>query len=148
MKKTFIHNILLPGIRLVLTITFLYATFSKGMDYPEFILQIRKSPLLEPFPPQLIGISVLAVETGIALLLSFPRTVLAGLYGSFFLMLLFSVYVTVLYFGYPNAPCSCGGILGRMSYPVHIGFNVFMTGAALCGILFYKRTNGESGMDS
>ncbi|HYE54656.1 MAG TPA: MauE/DoxX family redox-associated membrane protein [Chitinophagaceae bacterium] len=135
MKPQFSNNILLPAARLVLAVTFFYAALAKGTDFSQFTLQMKQSPLLETFNTNYIGIGVLAVEIITGCLLSIHHTFRLGLYASFFIMLLFSAYLAVLHFGYSNAPCACGGILGSLSYPAHIAFNITLTLLALAGIL-------------
>lgn len=119
-------------VKFLLCCVFLYAAIVKGMEFSHFTSEMKKSPLLEPFNTVMLGALTLCAEIAGALLLSFARTERAGLYLSFFLMTLFSGYLSLLYFGYPNAPCSCGGILGTMPYPVHITFNFLLL--ILCGL--------------
>ncbi len=130
---------ILQGICYALSILFLYAAIMKATDYGKFLLDISKSPLLANFSNKLIAPSVLTVECITALLLQFTATRKSGLCLSAFLMLLFSVYMFTLYFFYTNIPCSCGGILGRMSYPVHIVFNVLCTLIAFAGVLLQQK---------
>ncbi len=126
-NKAFIQS-----VKFLLCCLFLYAAIIKGMEFGHFISEMKKSPLLEPFNTTVLGAIILCAEITAGLLLSFVKTEKAGLYLSFFLMALFSGYLSLLYFGYPNAPCSCGGILGTMPYPVHIIFNFLLL--ILCGL--------------
>ncbi|MGB8193801.1 MAG: MauE/DoxX family redox-associated membrane protein [Chitinophagaceae bacterium] len=141
MKKQIVNNFLPGFARLALSITLFYGAFVKGTDFVTFTSQMKQSPLLEPFNTTLVGIGVLAIEIIAAVLLSLPRTLRAGFYTSLFVMLLFSAYLSVLYFGYKNIPCSCGGILGSMPYPVHITFNIALTLLALAGVLVWNPEN-------
>jgi hypothetical protein len=134
-----ITNDLVAGIRLILSVVFLYAAIMKGMDFPNFVTEMKKSPLLEPYDTLVVGIIVLVLEIITALLLAFKKTENFGLYFSFFIMLMFSIYLSLLFFTYQNPPCSCGGILGRMPYPVHIVFNITLTSLSLVAIILNRK---------
>lgn len=135
MKRSFIPVI----ISFLISVLFIYAALMKVMDYPQFIVDLRKSPLLANYNMSLMAPFVLGIELLAAILLNIDFTRVLGLYLSFFIMLSFTLYMGILYFFYTNIPCACGGILGKMSYPVHIGFNTLFTGIALCGVLLAKR---------
>nr|WP_276834881.1 MauE/DoxX family redox-associated membrane protein [Chryseobacterium cucumeris] len=47
-----------------------------------------------------------------------------GLIGSFVLMLIFTGYIALLLSKSKNLPCSCGGILEKMSWNQHLYFNI------------------------
>jgi hypothetical protein len=71
----------------------------------------------------------------ISLMLVIKRTRLFGLYASFFLMSLFTAYLTImLNFSY-YIPCSCGGVLEYLSWDQHILFNAFFIVIAGAGVL-------------
>ena len=120
--------------RTLLAILLMYASIEKLRDVNLFTLQMYKSPLLpEKFIP-FLAILIPVVEILLAFMLYLPKTKSIGFYGSFFLMLCFSFYLIVLTSFFSNIPCACGGILGGMSYSVHIAFNIFFTLVALVGI--------------
>ena len=129
------RNTLLVVITFLLTVLFFYAATVKALDYSRFIDSMGQSPLLVHFSKPLLAPVILGLEYMAALLVNIPAMRKAGMYLSFFIMLTFSLYLSMLYFFFDNIPCSCGGILGNMSYPVHIGFNVFFTLLALYGVL-------------
>ncbi|WPV64864.1 MauE/DoxX family redox-associated membrane protein [Chitinophaga sp. LS1] len=127
----------------LLGLLFMYAAVVKAMDYGLFLADMSKSPLLVKYDKQLLGPGVLGIEFLIVALLSFAATRKSGLFLSFFAMLLFTLYLSTLYFFYTNIPCSCGGILGKMSYPAHIAFNAGFTLLAATGVLLYKTNNAK-----
>jgi hypothetical protein len=116
-----------------LSLLFIYAAVAKAMDYNIFLADIAKSPLLVNFNKSLLGPVVLGSEFLAAVLLQFRVTLKAGFYFSSFLMLVFTLYLSTLYFFYTNIPCSCGGILGKIPYPVHILFNLLFTILSFAG---------------
>ncbi|WPQ60700.1 hypothetical protein SIO70_20315 [Chitinophaga sancti] len=139
MKKEYIVTTIVS----LLGLLFMYAAVVKAMDYGLFLADMSKSPLLVKYDKQLLGPGVLGVEFLIVALLSFAATRQSGLFLSFFTMLLFTLYLSTLYFFYTNIPCSCGGILGKMSYPTHIAFNAGFTLLAATGVLLYKTNNAK-----
>lgn len=137
--KTNLTNGIIQFTRLLLCCTFLYAAMIKGVAFTRFASEMKKSPILEPYDTTMIAASVLLFEITAAVLLGFQKTMKTGLYLSFFIMLLFSGYLYILYTRYPNAPCSCGGILGTMPYPVHITFNIVLTLLAALAIFLLAK---------
>ncbi|QNK64399.1 hypothetical protein H7F33_07945 [Pedobacter sp. PAMC26386] len=128
-------NYIQIAIVVLLCTLFMYAGIFKAMDYPLFLSDLSKSPLLVRYDKGMLAPVVLGTEFLIVLFLSFSVTRRTGLFLSFFVMLLFTFYLSTLYFFYTNIPCSCGGILGKMSYPVHITFNAVFTLMAAAGVL-------------
>jgi hypothetical protein len=128
----------------LLSILFIYAATAKAMDYTIFLADIAKSPLLGNFNNVVIAPIILGVEFLTAILLQFKATARVGFYFSSFLMLMFTLYMGTLYFFYTNIPCSCGGILGKMPYPVHIVFNLVFTILSFTGaILIFNPAEGR-----
>ncbi len=126
----------------LLAVLLLYAGLVKLIDVDLFRLQMSKSPLLPSSVIPLLSYAVPLVEILLAfcLLLGYaPSTALLTAFG---LMALFTVYLAALYFFYRGMelPCSCGGILGKMGYPVHIAFNLFFTLVAGAGYVQAERS--------
>jgi hypothetical protein len=134
-------NYIQTTIVILLCMLFIYAGIFKAMDYPLFLSDLSKSPLLVKYDKTLLAPAVLGTEFLIVCLLAFTSTRKAGLFLSFFVMLLFTLYLSTLYFLYTNIPCSCGGILGKMSYPTHIIFNAAFTLMAATAILVGIKNN-------
>jgi len=118
-----------------LSILFIYAATLKTMDYNAFVADIAKSPLLTKIRNTTLAPLLLGLEFVTALLLPFRTTMKAGLYLSSCLMLLLTLYLATLYFFFTRIPCSCGGILGMMPYPVHIVFNLLFTILSFTGVI-------------
>jgi hypothetical protein len=122
-------------LQIALVSLFAYSGAVKLFDRTTFVFALVKSPLIPASEIiTLISYSLPLIELLIAGALLFEKTKLIGFYLSFFLMSLFTVYLIVLVSAFSNLPCSCGGILGGMSYPVHIAFNIVFTLVALAGI--------------
>jgi hypothetical protein len=80
------------------------------------------------------GIPLLEVAISIAVL--FERTRLAGFYAAFILMCLFSIYTGIVlmhFFSY--IPCSCGGVIRKLTWPQHLALNLFYVALSVVGII-------------
>lgn len=135
MKRKFIFVQLVSYLYMLL---FIYAAASKLMTFGHFKLTIGQSPLLTDYAGILAWL-VPAVEIVIVLLLAFKRTLLLGLYASFGLMVVFSVYIFLIVNFADRVPCSCGGILEKMSWEQHLVFNLVFVGLGLIALLFEKK---------
>ena len=111
------------AVSIFFVILFCYAAISKVLDFENFQLQISASPLLNGFS-QFLPYTIIIVEVLIAGLLCYRKTRNIGLLGSFVLMLLFTGYIVLILSTSNNLPCSCGGILEKMSWHQHLYFNI------------------------
>ncbi len=103
---------------------FVYASISKLLDFERFQVQIAQSPILSVYAFWISRI-VIAVELFAAGILLFARTKMLGLYTSIGLMGMFTAYIFIILFYSSFVPCSCGGILEKMTWESHLVFNVF-----------------------
>lgn len=102
---------------------FCYAGINKIMDFENFQVQISESPLLSAYAG-FIPFAIIILELIIAGLLCYRKTRNIGLIGSFVLMLIFTGYIFYIIQTSENLPCSCGGILEKMSWHHHLYFNI------------------------
>ncbi|MET3538958.1 MauE/DoxX family redox-associated membrane protein [Chryseobacterium limigenitum] len=102
---------------------FCYASISKIMDFENFQIQISESPLLSVYAG-FIPFAIVVLELIIAGLLCYRKTRNVGMIGSFILMLIFTGYIFYIIQTSENLPCSCGGILEKMSWHQHLYFNI------------------------
>ncbi|NML56773.1 MauE/DoxX family redox-associated membrane protein [Chryseobacterium cheonjiense] len=113
---------------------FCYASISKMMDFENFQFQIGQSPLLSSYAT-IVSYGILAAELVVSTVLIFETTRRAGLYISFTLMVLFSLYIYII-LNYSNfVPCSCGGILEKMSWRTHLVFNLLTVALSAAALL-------------
>ena len=118
-------------------VLFIYAAVSKLMDFENFQIQLAQSPLLSAYAG-FISYAVIIVEIVIALLLCYKRWRLIGLYASFGLMIAFTVYIYLILNYSDFIPCSCGGILEKLSWENHILFNLVFVIFSIIGIFIYS----------
>ncbi|MBC6491700.1 MauE/DoxX family redox-associated membrane protein [Flavihumibacter stibioxidans] len=114
------------GVILII-LMFAYASIAKLSNLELFRAQMGQSPLLPLSLIPFFSYFIPAIELVAVALLIIDATKVAGLYLTFFIMAIFSVYLVALVSLYDNVPCACGGILGKTNYPVHIVFNIIFT---------------------
>jgi hypothetical protein len=140
MKKITLLDIIL----LLIAILFVYAAVSKLITYDEFKVQISKSPLITN-QGWWISWAVPAAELIVAALLFVPRFQVFALYGAFFIMFVFTIYIGFMIAFTPNLPCSCGGILSKMGWTEHLIFNIVFTIIPVVGIYLSNRQQKSAG---
>src|ERR1700736_2279470 len=139
MKK----NTIVEIISALLVFLFIYAALSKLLDFDKFKYQLSQSP----FITNISWFVVWAIPLGeilISICLLIKRTRVAGLYFSFFLMLLFTGYLFIMINYSSYLPCSCGGVLSNMSWKQHFMFNLAFTGLSLSGIIIQNINSDKS----
>ena len=136
MKK----NTIVELISSLLMFLFLYTALSKLLEFDKFKYQIGQSPFITNISWLVIW-SIPLAEIITSIFLIFKRTRLAGLYLSFFLLLLFTGYVFIMLRYSSYLPCSCGGVLSIMSWKQHLIFNLLFTGLSLAGIIVQNSTS-------
>lgn len=123
------RKVFLEIVCLLYVFLLVYAAMNKGLDFENFKVELGQSPLLSAFAGW-ISWAVLIVEFMIAILLLFPSTRINALYAGFCLMTMFSAYIFIMLNYSSFLPCSCGGILEKMSWKEHLVFNIVFVGLA------------------
>lgn len=128
--------IILEIITYLFIVLFVYAAFSKLMDYDHFRIELGKSPLLAGISSYISWV-IPVIELGIAISLALRRFQIVGLYMSFTLMTMFTMYlIAVLHFS-QFVPCTCGGLIEKMTWNQHIIFNIIFMMLAFTAVLIY-----------
>jgi hypothetical protein len=133
-----IRHLIVPVVCYLYILLFVYAAISKLLDFENFRVQLAQSPLLSAWAG-MIAPMVIGVELLLALLLSFKRTRLIGLYGSFFLMIAFTVYIYIILNYSDFVPCSCGGIIEKLNWAQHMTFNIAFAVMALVAVILMEK---------
>ena len=135
----FKRQILIECISALLILLFLYASMSKFMDFYTFTGEMLNQPLPHYLTRFLIWF-IPITEIVLCLLLLFERTRLLGLYGSLGFMSLFTIYSIIIvlnFFG--RIPCSCGGVIKRLTWRQHIILNLFFVAISISGIILQRK---------
>jgi hypothetical protein len=132
------NQLIIEIISAAFVILFVYAACSKLIDYEKSKLQISQSPVLTQFAGIVVWL-IPVFEITIALMLSTLRFRLAGLYASFTLMVMFTAYIVVITRFSDYVPCSCGGVLEKLSWNEHLVFNIVFVVLGAISILLYPK---------
>lgn len=117
-----------------------YAAMNKGLDFEKFKVELGQSPLLSAFAGWISWL-VLIIEFAVAFFLLFRKTRAKALYAGFCLMSMFSAYIFIMLNFSSFLPCSCGGILEKMSWKQHFLFNVFFVLLGACALWLHNGNN-------
>lgn len=130
----------------LLIILFYYTGIAKLADLNGF----RHDLYNQPFPTWLstnLLWALPSIEILIGTFLLFRKTQIVGLYMSFFLMSLFTIYVAaILLHVFQRIPCSCGGVIKQLTWPQHLIFNLFFLISSAISIVVSKRTRFTNSM--
>jgi hypothetical protein len=132
-------QVMIECVAALLIVLFLYASLSKFLDFQTFIGEMNNQPMPNSWTPFLVWI-IPCSEVAIAFALLFEYTRLLGLYASAVLMTLFMLYSLVIllhFFSY--IPCSCGGIIKKLTWKQHLVFNLFFVALSGFGIILQRR---------
>lgn len=115
----------------VLFLLYLFAAILKGVTFQQYTYDMRTQPL----PGWLIWLATYGLppfHLALAILLIPVKTRLAALYTSTALMMIYTLYISGMYFEWiDDRPCSCTGITRNMSWGQHLWFNIgFLTVSA------------------
>lgn len=126
-------------IVLLLFSLFAYAATIKLMDYKMFLVQMNDQPFDDRYSVYLVW-GLPALQFIIAAMLVFKRTLLAGLYSSLILMLIFTGYIALIKLNFFNhVPCSCGGVIPDFTWMQHLYFNLFFVVISVVGIVLHRQ---------
>jgi hypothetical protein len=128
-------GIIVEVICMLFVVLFMYAAVSKLMDFENFQVQLGQSPLLSAFAGP-ISWAVPITEILIVCILVVPTFRLVGLFCSFSLMVMFTTYIYIILHFSPHIPCSCGGIIDKLTWSQHMFFNIIFILLAAIALLF------------
>lgn len=127
-------RVLLETISAIFILLFVYTALSKLFTFKIFTMTLEETPLIGGMAA-FIAIALPVSEILVSLLLLIPRTRKWGLYSTFSMMLTFTLYIGYMIIFTPNRPCTCGGVMEKMTWNQHLIFNIVFTILALIGIL-------------
>lgn len=133
-KKTLLIDI----ISSLFILLFVYAGVTKLLERKSFKSVLEQSPFIGN-ESQILSWGLPFIELVIALLLFIPSIRKWGFIMTFYLMMMFTLYVGYMIFFIPYLPCSCGGVLAQMTWAQHLIFNIFFTLLAAVGLRIQLR---------
>ncbi|TDO19378.1 methylamine utilization protein MauE [Pedobacter duraquae] len=118
--------LIFDAISYLFVLLFVYTAVSKFMTIGTFQKVLGHYPLLSGYTV-FVSYAVPIIELIAALLLIIPRTKIVGMVGSLILMIGFLLYILFMMYSLgPSLPCSCGGIISKLSWKEHIWFNTIL----------------------
>jgi putative oxidoreductase len=140
----FKKQVMLECVSALLILLFLYASVSKFLDFKTFYREMNNQPLPNSWTPFLVWI-IPCSEILLSVALIFERTRLLGLYGSLALMGLFTIYATLILLNvFHRVPCSCGGVIKRLTWPQHLVLNLFYVVLSVVGVIVQRSKSFHS----
>lgn len=121
----------------LLILLFAYTAFSKLAD-PLHFQAVLSQMLLIKHIAGFISFALPVTELIVCALLLIPNTRISGLYSSFELLMVFTLYVGYMILFDPHLPCSCGGVLQKLNWTQHLIFNVVFIALSLMAIKLYQ----------
>jgi hypothetical protein len=118
-----------------LVFLFVYTATAKLFQFSLFQFQLDSFPWIQQVATTLVW-AVPVLELAAAGLLLARRARRIGLYVSLVLMVLFTSYISLMLASGKRLPCSCGGVVGWMTWRQHLVFNLFFIGIAIAGLVY------------
>lgn len=127
-------------ISLLFIVLFIYAATSKLLDFETFQIQLSQSPFIGAYAG-MVSVLVPSVEILLAGMLIIPRYRPFVLVGCFGLMVMFTAYIVIILNFSDFIPCSCGGVLEKLSWTQHLIFNIVFIFLAIVAIFLSHHWN-------
>jgi len=131
-------EVLIDIISLAFVSLFIYTAVSKFMTHNKFVWALKMSPYIGD-KAEVLGWIIPVTELLISGLLIFEKSRRQGLIVSLSLMTLFTAYLIYMVATIGKLPCTCGGVISRLSWNQHIGFNLFFVGLAIAALGLFKK---------
>lgn len=120
-------------ISMLFVVLFIFAGSSKLIDYYQFQQQLEQSDILKGYAGTLSWI-VPTIEIVISLFLLMPRFRIFALYACLGLMIIFTIYISLMLHFSETIPCSCGGVISILGWRGHLYLNICLAVLAFIGI--------------
>ncbi len=140
--NTIYNRIIVKIISILFIVLFVYAAVSKILDYETFRVQLAQSPLLSAYAG-IIAWCIPVIEIGISFLLMVPKFRTIAIYAAFTLMVMFTAYIYIILNYSDFIPCSCGGVLEKLSWTQHLIFNLVFIMLAGVAVFFTVQINNK-----
>lgn len=128
----------------LLILLFIYASVSKFLDFKTFINEMNNQPLPNSWTPFLVW-SIPLLEIAISLAVMFEYTRLLGFIISAVMMTLFTIYsILILLHFFAYVPCSCGGVIRKLTWGQHLALNLFYLAISILGFILQRSKNSKT----
>ncbi len=137
-------NTVIAAICFLLIMLFVYAGISKLANPGSFRFQLSNMDLINRMAG-FLSLALPLAEILAALMLVVPQLRMYGLYTCFILLFVFTLYLAGMVTFKTSLPCSCGGIISKLSWKQHILFNGFFLLLAAAGIKLQRNSGRQTG---
>jgi hypothetical protein len=137
------RNTIVEVISALFILLFVYTGINKFIALNTLQYVLKEYPLIGNFPTA-VAWGLPLIELFVAALLFIPKTRLRGLYASLILMTGFTAYLSYMLVFTPKLPCTCGGLLQKLSWPQHLIFNILFVLLSIIAIRLRRRNNDQS----
>jgi putative oxidoreductase len=127
----------------LLILLFLYTGLQKLLYPRQFLFSLVQSPIIPLGLVKVVAVAVPLAELALVGLLTFDKTRGTGYRLSALLLGLFSLYIIAILRLGGRIPCSCGGIIEKLSWGQHLLVNGLL--AALALVSYYINRGGFNG---
>ena len=124
----------------LLILLFVYTGTSKLADHVDFLVQLGNMSLINHLA-LLLSYVIPFLEIITAFILFLPPLRKLGFQVSFVLLILFTTYLIYMIIFQTNLPCSCGGVIAKLSWKQHIIFNLLFILLSIVGIKYQQKIN-------
>lgn len=122
----------------MLIVLFTYTAVNKLQDRKQFQNTLNQSILLKGHGA-LLSWLIPSIELMIVVLLLFQFTRIIGLYLSIFILATFTLYIAGMLLTSKDLPCSCGGVISKLSWKNHIYFNCLFILNGIIGVVYFRK---------
>ena len=116
------RRLIIEGVSLLYVSLMFYTALSKLINFELAREQFSMMPMLETWGNTVAWLLPVS-EIILALIIFIPKTRNIGLAIGTGLMLFFTGYVIYIMNYHSHLPCTCGGLLQKMTWPQHLFFN-------------------------
>ena len=121
----------------ILLFLFIYTALSKLSDFSLFRATLSSQPTIGK-NADWVAWFIIVPELMAAMLLFIPKYRTIGLVFSLFLLSVFTAYIVYMLVRFQHLPCSCGGVISKMSWMQHMFFNIALVLLAAAAIYLKK----------
>jgi hypothetical protein len=140
MRSIIFKDRVITLISLICLFLFSYTAISKIIEHDTFVNGLSSVKLIGPYAVY-ISWAVPALEIVTAILLVLPKTIKYGLYMFLILMTVFTIYISSVLLWAKMLPCSCGGVIEKLTWSQHLWFNIVFIFLALYALWLIKKTH-------
>jgi len=120
-------------LAMLAVLLFAYTAFYKFMEHERF-LQTLTAVFIFGGYTTLLSWFVPVLELVIVALILYPRTFRIGMWCFVSAMVMFTLYILAMLIWMDKLPCSCGGVIEKLSWPQHLIFNLAFIGLGLLAL--------------